>query len=171
MAARLKTAQESYGIFSGNFTNSKTGLKVAIAERNTSRTKMDEDLEKLIIGLNFYALDDPKLLEGLGIPLVKVKGSSKPSKLEKPTGVTAVNKGNSGSVEVSVENAPGAGSFVFEYTLDPVTDSSVWTSKGSMTKSYTFHGLPSKTTVWFRVLAVGSHKQELMSDSVSCVVI
>ncbi len=139
--------------------------------KNEARAVANVSMEKLAIVVNALAIDDPPILYATNMPLVKERGTTPTPELQKPQGVVATNCQNSGDVKVTVKEAIGAEFFVYQYTLDPVSEKSIWESEGSRRKSFVFEGLTQGTKVWFRVIAVGSYHQQMISDAVSCIIL
>jgi hypothetical protein len=75
-----------------------------------------------------------------------------------------------GQATTRVKRVTGARAYVHEYTPDPITPNSVWTSETAITREHTFSNLQSVVKYWFRVSAVGGNKQKVTSPIVSRVV-
>ena len=119
--------------------------------------------------VNLTAMGDPAVLLTSGFILESEGGT--PVEPETPQDVIVMNGSNSGDIVVGVGIAIGAKSFVYQYTTDPVTEQSVWTSEGSTLKKHTFRGLTPGTRLWFRVIAVGRQAQQRVSKAVEAIVI
>jgi hypothetical protein len=70
----------------------------------------------------------------------------------------------------SFARVPGARSYQYQYTEEPLTDSSVWLTQTGTRRKNLFTGLESRKRFWVRVGAVGDHKQLVFSDPLSRVV-
>jgi hypothetical protein len=75
-----------------------------------------------------------------------------------------------GQATTRVNRVPGARSYVHQYTADPITSDSVWTSETVTERQHTFNNLPSVTKCWFRVIAVGCNRQSVYSQMVARVI-
>jgi hypothetical protein len=101
------------------------------------------------------------MLTSSGFTLVKKRESAPP--LINPQKFIVRPGLNRGEILTSVERIPGARSYVHEYTLDPLSDASVWTSVTTTKRDHLFTNLQSGKTYWFRVAAVGINGQIVYS--------
>lgn len=170
LAEKGANARKCYDDYSLFYAQAQSGSKEIIVQKNATKQLLADTMERLAMDVNSAAMGDLVKLLASGMPLVKSKGSNTPVELGKPTDIVVTNTKVQGTVEVVVGSAPGAVSYLY-YTLDPVTESSVWVSKATKRKSYVFSGLTSGTKVWFRVAAIGSFEQEMYSDEVSCFIL
>jgi hypothetical protein len=171
LAGKVDNARKFYDDYSSFYAQAQSGSKEVIVQKNAAKQLLAETMERLSMEVNATAMGDLVKLLATGMPVVKPKGSNMSVELGKVTDVVVTNSKTQGSVEVVVGSAPGAASYLYEYTLDPITEDSVWVSKASKRKSYVFNGLTSGAKVWFRVAAIGSFEQEMYSDEVSCFIL
>lgn len=75
-----------------------------------------------------------------------------------------------GEANTRVKKVAGAKAYIHQYTLDPLTEESVWVSKFVTDSRYTFTGLKSKEKYLFQVIAIGMSGQETASPAVSRVI-
>ena len=75
-----------------------------------------------------------------------------------------------GTATTRVKKVAGARAYIHEYTPDPVTPNSVWTSETVTEREHTFSKLQSVVKCWFRVSAVGLNKQKVTSPIVARVI-
>jgi hypothetical protein len=78
--------------------------------------------------------------------------------------------GPPGEAITKVKRVAGAKAYIHQYTVDPLTGDSEWTSKFITDPDYTFTGLQSKEKYLFRVIAVGPKGQEVISPVVARVI-
>jgi hypothetical protein len=171
LVAQVLATRDSYKDFVEAYNEAASRSTQAIASKKAKKLKLADNFVKLAIGVNYFANGNEEILAETGMPRDKSRGGKVKVVLQKPEGLTAVNCGNSGCVKVAVKVAIGANSFVYQWTMEPVTDNSVWESDGSGLKSFIWEGLNPGTIVWFRVIAIGSGNKRLTSDAVSCMVI
>jgi hypothetical protein len=162
----VKDAQTTY---SASLPPAIDGSRADIAIKNANKAVLADKLQRLAMYVNVAANGNMAALLTTGIQVRKEK-SAQPD-LGKPEGVKAVNGKNSGEMNVTVADAVGASSFMYQYTLDPITDDSVWISEGDTAKKHTFYGLTPGTKVWFRVVAIGRYSQQMISEVVAAIVI
>ena len=158
---------EQYKTYVDAVIKAKSGDRAQIAVRNAAQEIFCQSLQRTAFYVNMVAMDVPEKLLLTGLELVK---PSTPTVLSQPTDVSVVNLTNPGSVLVKVGNKGNASSLIVQYTSDPVTDKSVWQSKGTTRKSCTITGLPVGTRIWFRVVGVGKNEQQMVSDVISAII-
>jgi hypothetical protein len=99
-------------------------------------------------------------------------------KLNRATGETSlehikelqVTIGQPGEAITKVKRVTGAKAYIHQYTKDPLTSESEWTSKFITDTSYVFTALQSKEKYLFRVIAIGLKGQEVISPVVGRVI-
>jgi hypothetical protein len=74
-----------------------------------------------------------------------------------------VELGPPGEVTIRVKRIRGARAYMHQYTTEPPSSESVWTSEGSTNAYITFRGLKSYTKYWFRIVALGPNGQTVSS--------
>lgn len=158
---------EQYKVYMDAVMKAKSGDRATIAVKNASKDLFCQSLQRTAFYVNMVAMDVPEKLLLSGLELVK---PSTPSVLSQPTDVSVANLTNPGSVMVKVGNKGNASSLIVQYTSDPVTDKSVWQSKGTTRKSCTIAGLPIGSRIWFRVVGVGKNEQQMVSDVISLII-
>jgi hypothetical protein len=77
---------------------------------------------------------------------------------------------NSGQLSYSFEKVPGARSYVYQATQEPLTENSMWSSEMGTKRRFLFSGLESGKRYWVRVAAVGIGGQTVYSDPLSRIV-
>ena len=138
-----------------------TGDRQKIELRNQARVQLILVLIALADYVTFTAGGVPALLESSGFEMYKQRG---PVYIPKPENVLVREGLNSGELIVTVQLKGKARCYFFQYTLDPLTENSVWESIPATTKEYTFTGLEKGKVYWCRVAAVGGNNQIVYSD-------
>jgi hypothetical protein len=163
------TAKDQLKDYDESLEGARTGARNLIAIKNANKKLLANIMNNLSVLVNGIAQGDLAILLESMLPLNKPANS--PVAQQKPLGVTVVNGKNSGEVIVSVAEALGAYALIFQYSIDPITPESLWTSKGTKRKSYPFSNLPSGAKIWFRVVSVGKDDVEIMSEVVSTIIL
>jgi hypothetical protein len=145
----------------------QTGDRHAIAIKNTCKSVLAETMNNLAVEVNNVAKGRLEVLLLSLMPLVQT--TTTPVVQQKPAGLQAKNGKNSGEIDLTLKEAVGARSVMFQYSLEPPAANTAWTSRVGR-KKFTFVNLPSGTKVWFRVVSVGKNNVEIMSEVVSCYV-
>ena len=81
-------------------------------------------------------------------------------------GIKIENGLNPGELQLSFNKVPGAKSYVYQCTPDPLTEASVWNMHVGTVRKYLFTGLETGKRYWVRVVAVGIKGQEVLSEAV-----
>lgn len=82
------------------------------------------------------------------------------------TNVAVVNGDNPGELKLRFDKVPGAYSYDYQITPDPLTDASVWQSNIGKRLRFTFTGLETGKRYWVRIVAVGKNGQTAYSEPV-----
>jgi len=110
---------------------------------------------------------DKTILLTSGFDITGIKGN--PQALQSIDELV-VEAGPLGQATTRVKRVTGARAYIHEYTPDPITSDSKWTSEFIAEREHTFTGLQSVVKYWFRVTAIGTNKQKVYSPTVSRVV-
>jgi hypothetical protein len=109
---------------------------------------------------------DKSMLLSSGFELTRAKGerpltpvSSLQVTIDKPHEATT-----------RIKRVIGARVYIHQYTMDPLTDDSVWTDALVTDTSHTFTDLPSAVKHWFRVVVVGANGQKEYSPTVARII-
>ena len=81
------------------------------------------------------------------------------------------NGQNSGELKYSFEKVPGARSYMYQLTQEPLTENSDWTNHMGTQRRFMFSGLDSGKRYWVRVAAIGVGGQTVYSDPLSRMVV
>ena len=141
-----------------------TGDKVKKAEKNAARQELIVALVQAIPYLEMTCGDDDVLAAKTGYSVVARPGSS--PMVTPATNITVSNGLNPGELALRFDTVPGAYGYSYQYTLDPITESSIWSSTIGKRIKYTFTGLQTGQRYWVRVVAVGRNEQAAESEPV-----
>lgn len=87
-----------------------------------------------------------------------------------PQNVQVSDGRNPGELNASCDRVPGARSYLFQYTLDPLAENPVWASVVSTKRRAVLKNLSSGKRYYVRVAAVGANDQTAYSNAVSRIV-
>jgi len=142
------------------------GDRILVSIKNDKRAAMEAALSELADFVTQVAKGDRTLLLSSGFDL---NSSRADTSLGAITALqVAIDRPNEAITRI--KRVRGARAYIHQYTPDPVTPDSVWTSKVITDTSYTFTGLQSKEKYVFQVIAVGYKGQEAYSSMVSKVI-
>ncbi len=151
---------EAYSAAIENFSNlcsvAKDGTKNDKRLRDDARKVLNDLTKKLAQYVTITADGDPIKLGTSGFPFVKSWQPTPP--LAVPENLKLANSG-SGKINVSVDAVANAKVYLIQFTKDPLTDSSQWTSINSSKRKLLVTGLTPATTYWFRVAVLGVRGQ------------
>lgn len=160
----LVVLQTAITAYSDALTAAKDGGKIAISVKNARR----QELTDLLIQLANYAMltanGNDEMLSSTAFPLSKPRQPLPP--LVKPEVVKMEDGVNSGDLLVAIATVLGARTYIYQYTQDPMTVASEWTSLNSTLTKIVFTGLEPGKKYWIRVIAYGNNEQEVFSDPV-----
>ena len=141
--------------------NSVEGGKTAVAIKNQARVDLLANMRNLALDIEAQAQGDRAKMVSSGFDLA-ADGEGVPT-LAAPTNFTLSDGMNPGELKLSVKAVANAASYVHEYTEGPITENSVWITKVTTSREYTFTGLKSGIRVYARVAAIGRKGQEVYS--------
>jgi hypothetical protein len=75
-----------------------------------------------------------------------------------------------GQITIRIKRVSRARIYVHQYTADPITPQSVWTSENSKNAEHTFTGLESGAKVWLRIIVVDKKGESIYWEPVSRIV-
>ena len=154
--------------YSSALAGAKTRDKTQVANKNIKREALLNLLRDLAAYVNFTANGNKSVIVSSGFDTAKDNASALP--IVAPTNFKIAAGMNPGQATTSISGVKGARTYVHQYTLDPISDTSVWQSKYVTTRSYTFDGMGSGKKYWFRVAAIGSGEQIAYSDPLSLII-
>ena len=164
----IASLQAAITAFSEAMVAAVDGGRIRIAERRQAR----KVLEGLLIQLSAYVMmtanGDVNMLISSGLDVYKEPEASAP--IEVPQAPELSSGANTGEVLVKVPVVKGAKSYFFEYTADPLSDSSVWQQVVDTRSKVLITGLTAGKKYWFRVMAIGLRGARTASKEVSYIV-
>ena len=134
----------------------KDGTKNDKRLRDDARAVLNDLTKKLAQYVTITADGDAIKLGTSGFPFAKSWAPTAP--LGVPENLKLAN-GGSGNINVSVDAVTNAKAYLVQFTKDPLTDSSHWTSINSSTRKLLVTDLTPGTTYWFRVAVLGVRGQ------------
>ncbi|MBO9681469.1 MAG: fibronectin type III domain-containing protein [Flavisolibacter sp.] len=158
----LATVQTLFTEYSTSLATAAEGGKTNVAAKNAKKKELAALMTSLALCLMQLADGDELKLVSTGLPLTKT-----PSPVP-PIGVPLIAKIegglSAGELDVTIKRLPGAILYVYQYTLDPLTENSEWISQNSTYVKLTLTGLENGKRYWIRVVAYGSNEQMTISD-------
>lgn len=164
----VATLQTAIGDYTAALAAAALGGKNNIAAKNARRADLIAVLTSLALDIMKQADGDLQKLISSGFPLSKDKTPLGP--LGDPQILKLEDGALSGSLVVSINKVTGAQTYGYEYTLDPLTNDSQWTSEIDNKIKHTFSDLEAGKKYWVRVIAYGNDEQETDSDPVLRIV-
>lgn len=135
-----------------------------VATKNTKKAELVDVLIRLSNELMQEADGNEDALISTALPLTKIR-SSRP-----PIGIVTIakieNGLNSGELDVNIDSLPNVRIYVYQYTEDPLSESSVWQELNSTLTKETIKGLETGKRYWIRVVAYGTANQMTVCDPV-----
>jgi hypothetical protein len=164
--AELTSAVNAY---SGAFADAQSGDKTKIEIRK----EMRQQLETLLVSLSAYvtqvANGNRSILVSSGYTVSSESKSKRTiGALENFQVVQGINPGEAISSLDSVDYSTG---YMHQYTTDPLTAESNWTTVTSTYCSETIKGLQPLTKYWFRIIVTGRRKQTAQTDAISKTIV
>jgi hypothetical protein len=164
----IEEAQSVKSDFDSSLTAAQTGDRVKIAIKNDNRSKVIDVKHRWARYVELEANGNRTIMMSAGFDVSKERSST--VELEQPQNLKVIDGKNPGELIASCDGVPGAKSLIFQYTTDPLSDSSLWFSEPTTRSEFTFKGMKSGQKYWFRVIAVGSNDQRTVSNPVSRIV-
>lgn len=140
--------------------------KDAVAIKNQARTSLTALLIQLANSVMTTANGDKTMLISSGFDLAK-EGETTP--IVKPAGIMLWDGPNPGQLVVKVPRVKGSTGYGPQYTPDPLTADSKWTTFMTSSSKYTFTNLEPTKKYWCRVAVIGPYNQLVYSDAISRV--
>lgn len=142
--------------------------RVAIVLKNDAREALLNLMRLLAITIESLCEENLSKMMSSGFTLSSTGGHSAP--LDAPRDFQLSDGKNSGEMKFMVKKVNHAISYIFEYTVGPLTTDSKWISRGCSTKEYTYTNLPVGERLFCRVAAIGPRGQEVYSATLSRIV-
>lgn len=154
---KLEDVVKVAGIYSSSLIDAQTGDRIKVALKKSAKNDLIAILKALGNYVMSVAQGDEAILATSGFVLVKKPEASSP--LKNPQKFVVKPGKNKGEIITSVERIVGARSYVHEYTLEPLTEASIWTSVTTTSRKHLFADLESGKSYLFRVAAIGINGQ------------
>ncbi|MFZ4798600.1 MAG: fibronectin type III domain-containing protein [Bacteroidia bacterium] len=158
-----KTAYETALTTAANGNTNDTDIK------NKKRSVLEDLLHRLGLYVELTANGDEAILFSSGFDLQKEKAAV--GVLPKPENLKVSMGANPGTIKLVVNSIANANSYVFEYTLAPVTNDSKWIILPISKANIEITGLVSGQQYAFKVSGVGTNPTLVFSDIVTSFVL
>jgi hypothetical protein len=135
-----------------------------VAAKDARKAELVNVLIRMALQLMKEADGNLEALVSTALPLYKTREPRPPIGI--PDIHSIENGLNSGELDVKVFSLSGARTFIYQYTEDPLSASSVWTSLNSTRTKQTITGLQVGKRYWIRIIAYGTNNQMTISDPV-----
>ena len=163
----LTVVDEAIQAYSTAFIAAQKKDKDAVAVKNQQRDNLTDLLIQLANSVMTTANGDKTMLISSGFQLAK-EGETTP--IVKPASISLTDGLNAGELTVKVPRVKGSTSYAAQYTPDPLTAESVWTSVMTSSSKCTLTNLDSGKKFWARMAVIGPYNQLVYSDAVCRVV-
>jgi hypothetical protein len=164
----LAAMQAAADAYTNALAKAKTGSLYEKAFKNQKKAELTDLLHSLGNYVLFTANGDALKARSSGFNIAK--GPS-PSPQVTPAANQQLEDGpNTGELAYSFGRVAGAKSYIYQYTTDPLTESSAWKSEVGTVRRIVFTGLESGKKYWCRVMAIGINGQGVYSEPVSRIV-
>ncbi len=162
----LIAATAASAAYSNALASAASGDKTLISVKNQARVALIAALNLLGNYVMIVANGDEAVLTSSGFDIRRDATPLPP--LSKPIIARLENGVNSGEVEVIVGRLAGARMYQFQYSNQ--TTPTVWTGVNTTQTKLLVPALEAGKLYWFRVVAYGINRQEVMGDAVSKMV-
>jgi hypothetical protein len=139
--------------------------RVLVSIKDDKKAILQQLLMDLANYVNQTAKGDKTLLLASGFDLNADKGTS-----QKVEPALSVELGMPGQVTIRIKRVSRARVYIHQYTADPITPQSVWTSENSINASHTFSGLESGAKIWLRIIVVNKKGESIIWEPVSRII-
>jgi len=163
--AQMQAAVDAY---TDALAKAKTGSQYEKAFKNQKRAELIGLLHRLGNYVLFTANGDALKAKSSGFNIAK--GPSPSPEVTAATNQKLEDGANPGELNYSFDRVPGARSYVYQYTTDPLTNDSVWKNQVGTVRKIVLTGLESGKKYWCRVMAIGINGQGIYSEPVSRLV-
>jgi hypothetical protein len=139
---------------------------IKVATRNNKRMVMETALIELVRYATRVCNGDRTMLLSTGFDISGSKKHNGLKQIEKfEVTIDVPNE-----AVTKVKRVRGTRAYIHQYTTEPLTSNSIWTSKVHAANTHTFTGLQSKERYLFQVIAVGNIGEEVHSPIVAKVI-
>ncbi len=164
----ITVLQDGIATFTEALAIAKTGSPYDKAVKNQKRQDLIEVLHALGNYVLFTSNGDTVIAKSSGYTIAKEPSPA-------PELVAASNQkledgANAGELRFSFDKVANAKSYMYQYTPDPITESSNWQSEVGTVRKVSFSNLESGKKYWCRVMAIGINGQGVYSEPISRIV-
>lgn len=163
--ADLKAAIDAY---SAALSAAEHGSRAQRIDKKLKRQALETLLYDLSIYITATAKGDAAMLATCGFDQYKER--SKTAAITAPQDIQVILRNHAGEIEIKISSVKKVKNYSYEYTLDPLSETSVWISEIDSRSRHLFKGLQSGKKYWFRVAANGVRGMKEYSIMVSCIV-
>jgi hypothetical protein len=139
--------------------------RVLVSIKDDKKAILQALLMELADHVTQTAKGDKTLLLASGFDLNADKSVS-----QKITPALSVELDRPGQITIRIKRVSRARVYIHQYTPDPITPQSVWTSENSKNAKHTFTGLESGAKLWLRVIVVNQKGESIYWEPVSRIV-
>jgi hypothetical protein len=164
----LADMQTALDQFSGALSIARSGSQYEKAIKNDKRQQLINLVHSLSNYVLFIADGDELIAQSSGYTIARAYSTSED--IAKATNLKLQDGQNAGELQFSFSKVKGAKSYMYQFTLDPLTNDSVWNSKPGTASKVLLKQLESRVRYWCRVVAIGVREQTVVSDAVARVV-
>lgn len=149
----LDALEAAVKAFSDALAGALDGGRILTAKKNAARKALQMMLLKVAGFVAMVAGDDVTIILAAGFDARKPR-EPRPA-ITTPENLMVESGANSGEVIVSVDAVNYVKMYHFEYTTDPLSETSVWITETDTRSSHRIVGLKAGQKYWFRVTAIG----------------
>ena len=164
--AALAAAKKELPEYIALLTDASGGDTEKIERKNGKKAGLISLLGEVADYVTLTCKGDRAMLLSSGFKLNRIKGETSMEHIKE----LQVTIGPPGQAITKVKRVTGAKAYIHQYTKDPLTGESEWTSRFITDASFAFTGLQSKEKYLFRVIAIGLKGQEVISPVVGWVI-
>jgi len=164
----LADVQTAINAFEAAIVKAADGGKTEGIIKNQKKAELIDLLHQLGKYVTFTAGENEAVATSSGFSVLKPRTPSAP--LQKPGNLVLQEGPNAGELQLTFNRVVGARTYMYQYTLDPLTQDSNWTGLPGTSRKFLFTNLESGKRCWVRVIAYGINNQAVISDPVSKLV-
>ena len=163
-APTLAVLQTAINAYADALSAAQNRGKNEVAAKNARRQELIELLISLGNDITQQANGNEEALVSSAFPLTKTRQPQIPLGI---VVIASIEPGlNAGQLDIKINALPGAKTFLYQYTEDPLSPDSEWISQNSPRIKETISGLQTGKRYWIRVVAYGTYKQMTVCDPV-----
>jgi hypothetical protein len=154
--------------YSASLAPAANGGRVEVAKKNAARKAVEKLLKTAANYVSMVAADDISIILAAGFEAKKAR-ETRPA-ISAPENIQVESGMNSGEMVVSVDTVKDVKTYHFDYTPDPLSDTSNWITETDTRSTHEFAGLKPGQKYWFRVAAIGVRSTRVYSNVVASFV-